>query len=221
MLRSRYLTSPLARLTLLILVVAGCDQAKELAPAEPAEADDAETAGDVADEVRGSGDAGGGDGAAGAGGDAEASERRAAAPGSEPRLEPILTPAPARKREGAPTGDGESASEGRPSQPTSVGSTIEIRPSAPSAGETIQVRAGPLTFRNGCEGIARSMARGPDAGGTILIGWQPREVSPDEMCMQAFHDMWIEVELEALAAGEYELEVAGVGARTLSVSPRD
>lgn len=106
----------------------------------------------------------------------------------------------------------------RASAPSATGDTIEVRPSAPSSDDSIRVRAGPLTFNNGCEGIERSTSRGPNAAGNILVGWQPRRVSPEQMCTQALHDMWIEVDLGQLEPGEYTLEVAGIGRKKLEVT---
>lgn len=106
----------------------------------------------------------------------------------------------------------------RQSEPSATGDAIEIQPEAPSAGETLKVRAGPLTFANGCEGIAGSNAEEPDEQGTIAVSWRPREVPPDAMCTQALHDMWIETRVEGLEPGEYTLRVDDVGEKTFEVS---
>jgi hypothetical protein len=145
-------------------------------------------------------------------GSAAARDERAA----EVREQESATPLRMRPREGE--AEQERRPDTRPSQPSAVGKTIEVQPPSPSAGDTVRVRAGPLTFRNGCEGIARSRSRGPDAGGTIHVGWEPRQVSPDEMCTQAMHDMWIDVELQDLGPGSYTIQVDGVGTETLEVS---
>ena len=111
--------------------------------------------------------------------------------------------------------------EGDGYEPASTGDRIEIEPEEPAAGEEIKVRAGPLTFRNGCEGIERSWAEPPDEAGRILLRWAPRVVPPDAMCTMALHSQWLEVTIEGLAAGEYLLVAEGIGERRLVVGETD
>jgi hypothetical protein len=101
--------------------------------------------------------------------------------------------------------------------PAAMGDRIEIEPDEPEAGQVIRIRAGPLTFRNGCEGIERSTVEGPDAEGRILVGWKARPVPPDAFCTMALHTQWIDVTLEDLPAGAYTVVVPGVGEKALEV----
>lgn len=103
--------------------------------------------------------------------------------------------------------------------PSSTGDRIVVEPEEPAEGEAFQVRAGPLTFRNGCEGIERSWAEGPDEDGRILLHWEPRAVPPDAMCTMALHSQWIEVSMDGLPAGEYLLVAEGVGEKELIIAP--
>ena len=102
-------------------------------------------------------------------------------------------------------------------EPAETGDRIEVEPEAPSAGATIQVRAGPLTFRNGCEGIGRSWVEPPDEAGHIRIRWSPREVPVGMMCTMALHSQWVEAMIDGLPSGEYLIVVEGIGERQLVV----
>ncbi len=102
-------------------------------------------------------------------------------------------------------------------EPVSFGDRILIEPETPSQSETVKVRAGPLTFRNGCEGIERSWAEGPDERGVIELRWSPRPIPPDAMCTMALHSQWIEVDLEGLEAGDYMVIAPGIGEQSFSV----
>ncbi len=104
-------------------------------------------------------------------------------------------------------------------QPVSMGDRISIEPAEPVAGQPVEVRAGPLTFRNGCEGIERSWAEEPDADGRIVLRWAPRHVPPDAMCTMALHSQWIEAVIEDLEPGEYVVVAPGIGEQSLTVRP--
>lgn len=105
----------------------------------------------------------------------------------------------------------------RPYDPASIGDAVHLDPDPPMAGKPFEVRAGPITFRNGCHGIERSWAEGPDEDGVILLRWKPREVPPDAMCTMALHSQWIEASLPGLDEGEYTVVAQDVGKRTFTV----
>ncbi|RMG20107.1 MAG: hypothetical protein D6729_03625 [Deltaproteobacteria bacterium] len=96
--------------------------------------------------------------------------------------------------------------------------TFHFDPEAPMEGQPVALKAGPITFRNGCEGI-ESVAVHVN-GRRIEVTWTPKAVPPDRICTMALHDDWVEAQLEGLSAGTYTVAVNEVGEATLTVAPR-
>jgi hypothetical protein len=97
---------------------------------------------------------------------------------------------------------------------------LGFSPAHPRAGEPVTVRGGPISFRNGCEGIAGVEVH--REGQRIEVRWRARAVPPDAICTMALHDDPVVATLEGLEAGTYEVVILPSGGQgTLVVAPGD
>ncbi len=126
-------------------------------------------------------------------------------------------------KEGDATGGGKTTvtpldpgSGGLPPKGMPPRNQILFEPPAPGAGQPIHVKAGPITFRNGCEGIAQVDVTVEES--RVVVHWTPKSVPPDAMCTMALHDDWIEADIAGLAPGSYQVVVREVGEATLVVA---
>lgn len=100
-------------------------------------------------------------------------------------------------------------------QLTTGHSPFRFIPAVPKAGESVRIEAGPITFRNGCLGIADVVVL--RKGNQIELRWTPKEVPPDAMCTMGIHEEMVVAQTEALEAGVYTIIVGKVGAVALTV----
>lgn len=122
--------------------------------------------------------------------------------------------APATAPDGAESGT-KRPPVGLPKPALAGGQQIRITPAHPAADEAFEVRAGPITFRNGCEGIAKVEVK--RAGSSVVVTWTPKQVPPDAMCTMALHDDWVTAQVDGLPAGTYTVSVNEVGEVALVV----
>jgi hypothetical protein len=110
-----------------------------------------------------------------------------AAEASSPEPEPEPQPAPTS----AP------APSGKPSQ-------LTFDPWLPVAGQPLKITSSPITFNNGCQGIASVEAKVEP--GKIIVTWTPKPVPPDAICTMALHADFATTTVEGLEAGTYRVE---------------
>ncbi|MDF1562451.1 MAG: hypothetical protein P1V51_05365 [Deltaproteobacteria bacterium] len=84
--------------------------------------------------------------------------------------------------------------------------TVRSEPAAPLAGQPLKIIGGPISFTNGCQGVASVKVEVDEAKGEIAIFWLPKSVEPDAICSMAMHDDPVVASLEGLSAGEYSVK---------------
>ena len=93
--------------------------------------------------------------------------------------------------------------------PAGKPSLLGFEPRSPVAGEPLKIIGGPISFANGCQGIASVEAA--VEGQTITVTWTAKEVPPDAVCTMALHDDLVTTTVEGLAAGTYSVKILPSG----------